>query len=127
MDKEIRTKEQADHSPAYLLVVSLLDGNVMPAQFMPDRIVRSDVQELLKKVSVRPSLEYTKLYPLRMPAKITVNLLDGTAIEHEVQDYPGFPSHPFSWEDSIEKFDRLVTGDVLTILCARNQKRCTFA
>ena len=45
-----------------------------------------------------------------MPAKITVRLQDGTVIEHEVQDYPGLASHPFTWEDSIEKFERLVAG-----------------
>jgi 2-methylcitrate dehydratase len=31
-------------------------------------------------------------------------------IEHEVQDYPGLASRPFIWEDSVEKFDRLVAG-----------------
>jgi 2-methylcitrate dehydratase len=31
-------------------------------------------------------------------------------IEHEVQDYPGLASRPFTWEESIEKFDRLVAG-----------------
>jgi 2-methylcitrate dehydratase len=45
-----------------------------------------------------------------MPAKITVRLQDGTVIEHEVQDYPGLASRPFTWEDSVEKFDRLVDG-----------------
>jgi MmgE/PrpD C-terminal domain len=47
VDKVVRTKEQADHS---LLAVALLDGDVMPAQFEPDRIMRADVQQLLKKV-----------------------------------------------------------------------------
>jgi 2-methylcitrate dehydratase len=45
-----------------------------------------------------------------MPAKITVRLLDGKVIEHEVQDFPGLASDPFTWEDSVEKFDRLVVG-----------------
>src|ERR1700741_1389718 len=110
MDKVIRTKEQADHSLPYLLAVALLDGDVMPAQFEPDRIMRADVQQLLKKVSVRPDQEFTELYPAKMPAKIIVRLQDGTVIEHEVQDYPGLASHPFAWEDSVEKFDRLVDG-----------------
>jgi 2-methylcitrate dehydratase len=110
MDKVIRTKEQADHSLPYLLAVALLDGDVMPAQFKPDRIIRPDVQALLKKVSVRPNHEYTDEYPAEMPAKITVRLQDGTVIEHEVQDYPGLASRPFTWEDSVEKFDRLVAG-----------------
>ncbi len=110
VDKVIRTKEQADHSLPYLLAVAMLDGDVMPAQFQPERIIKPDVQGLLKKVSVRPNHEYTDEYPAKMPAKITVRLQDGKVIEHEVQDYPGLASHPFSWEDSVEKFDRLVAG-----------------
>src|SRR6202050_3547113 len=110
VDKIVQTKEQADHNLPYLLAVAMLDGDVMPAQFEPDRIIRADVQQLLKKVSVRPDHEFTELYPAKMPAKITVRLQDGTVIEHEVQDFPGMPSDPFSWEDSVEKFDRLVAG-----------------
>jgi 2-methylcitrate dehydratase len=110
MDKLVRTKEQADHNLPYLLAVALLDGDVMPAQFTPERIQRADVQTLLKRVSVRPNQEYTEVYPQQMPAKITVRLQDGTTYEHEVQDYLGMPSHPFTWEDEVEKFDRLVAG-----------------
>ena len=110
VDKVVQTKEQADHNLPYLLAVAMLDGDVMPAQFEPDRIIRADVQQLLKKVSVRPDHEFTELYPAKMPAKITVRLQDGTVIEHEVQDFPGMPSDPFTWEDSVEKFDRLVAG-----------------
>ena len=110
VDKVVQTKEQADHNLPYLLAVAMLDGDVMPAQFEPDRIIRADVQQLLKKVSVRPDHEFTELYPAKMPAKITVRLRDGTVIEHEVQDFPGMPSDPFTWEDSVEKFDRLVAG-----------------
>jgi hypothetical protein len=47
-----------------------------------------------------------------MPAKITVRLQDGKVIEHQVQDYPGLASRPFTWDDSVEKFDRLVAGRV---------------
>ena len=112
VDKEVRIKEQADHNLSYLLAVALLDGNVMPAQFTPERINRSDVQALLKKVSAKPNQAYTEQYPRRMPAKITVRLQDGTIYEHEVEDYPGLPCHPFTWEDSVEKFDQLVTGRI---------------
>src|ERR1700752_1090358 len=80
VDRVIRTKEQADHSLPYLLAVALLDGDVMPAQFEPDRIIRPDVQTLLKRVSVRPNHEYTDQYPHKMPVKITIRLKDGTAI-----------------------------------------------
>ena len=117
VDKVIQTKEQADHSLKYLLAVALLDGDVMPAQFKPERIIKSDVQNLLKKVSVRPNQEFTELYPQKMPAKITVRLQDGKVIEHEVQAYPGLASDPFTWEDTAEKFDRLVAGRADEGLC----------
>ena len=110
VDKIVQTKEQADHNLPYLLAVAMLDGDVMPAQFEPDRIIRADVQQLLKKVSVRPDHVFTELYPAKMPAKVTVRLQDGSVIEHEVQDFPGMPSDPFTWEDAVEKFDRLVAG-----------------
>jgi 2-methylcitrate dehydratase len=112
VDKVIRTKEQADHSLPYLLSVALIDGEVTPAQFQPDRIVKPDVQALLKKVSIRPNEEFTAQYPRKMPAKITIGLQDGTVIEHQVQDYPGLASHPFTWEESVKKFDTLAAGRV---------------
>jgi 2-methylcitrate dehydratase len=112
VDKVIRTKEQADHSLPYLLSVALIDGEVTPAQFKPERIAKPDVQALLKKVSIRPNDEFTAQYPRKMPAKITIHLQDGTVIEHQVQDYPGLASHPFTWEESVEKFDGLVAGRI---------------
>ena len=101
VDKVIQTKEQADLSLPYLLAVALVDGDIMLAQFSPDRIARADVQQLLKKVSVRRNQEYTDEYPEKMPAKITVRLQDGSVIEHEVEYYPGLASHPFTWEDYV--------------------------
>jgi 2-methylcitrate dehydratase len=108
----VRTKEQADHDLRYLLAVALLDGNVMPAQFAEDRIVKPDVQSLMTKVSARPNTAFTDQYPQRMPAKITVRLKDGTTFSHEVQDCPGMPSQPFTWDDVVSKFDQLVAGRI---------------
>src|SRR6202047_3024289 len=108
IDKVVQTKEQADHNLPYLLAVALLDGDVMPAQFKPERIIKPDVQRLLKKVSVRPNHEYTEVYPGKMPAKITIRLQDGNVIEHEDRDYPGLAPHPFTWVDAVGKFDSLV-------------------
>src|ERR1700757_5223312 len=109
VDKIIETKEQADHSLPYLLAVALLDHDVMPAQFTPERINKPDVQGLLKKVSIRPNHEYTDQYPKKMPAKIRIKLKDGKTIDHEVQDYPGLASHPFTWEESVDKFGFLLS------------------
>jgi hypothetical protein len=46
------------------------------------------------------------------PPGIAARLQDGTVIEQEVQDLPGFASHRFTWEDSVGKFDGLVAGRI---------------
>jgi len=107
---DVHTKEDADHSLPYLLAVAALDGDVQPAQFDPRRIDRPDVQALLRKVQVRPDDRFTARYPGEVPSRVTVRLKGGKSYSHEVKDYPGFPTRPFTWEEVGAKFDRLV-GD----------------
>ncbi len=42
----VTSKEQADHDLRHLLAAALLDGNVLPAQFTDDRVMRPDVPHL---------------------------------------------------------------------------------
>lgn len=107
---QIRYKEQADHSLPYLLAVAYLDGTVMPPQFTPDRINSADVQELLGKVVVRPDAKMTSVYPREFPSRIIIRLKDGTVHTHEIQGYTGMPNFPFTWDDSVDKFDQLTDG-----------------
>jgi len=103
----IRTKEEADHSLPYLVAVAILDGQVMPEQFLIDRIQRQDVQDLLRKVTVIPSEDYSRKFPDETLCRITVILRDGRRLEKEKRDYEGFSTHPMSWETIVQKFERL--------------------
>lgn len=107
---KITSKEQADHSLPYLLAVAILDGQVMQAQFTTDRINRNDVQDLLKKVCIKVDQDFTKRYPKDFCARIIIKLNNGDSISHEVSKYPGMPSDPFTWEDAVDKFDKLTEG-----------------
>jgi 2-methylcitrate dehydratase len=107
---DVHTKEMADHSLPYLLAVALLDGDVQPAQLEPKRIDAPDVQDLLRKVTVRPEERFTARYPGEVPSRVTVRLKDGKSYSHEVNSYPGFPTQPFTWDEIVAKFDKLVTG-----------------
>ncbi|MBV9988719.1 MAG: MmgE/PrpD family protein [Chitinophagaceae bacterium] len=123
--KSVDTKEQADHSLPYLAAVALLDGEVYPAQFEPGRIRSRDVQELLQKVNVgtvspihKPVTlagvldPYTRAYPDKMKTKVEVHLKGGSTCACEKEDYEGFFSRPFGWEQTIGKFRRLCDGIV---------------
>lgn len=103
----IRTKEQADHSLPYMVAAAILDGQVMPAQYRPDRIRRSDIQTLLRKVIVRPSDELSRLFPEKMPVRINVWLRDGRKLSIEKLAYEGFWTQPMRWETVVAKFDQL--------------------
>ena len=107
---DVHTKEMADHSLPYLLAVALLDGDVQPAQLEPKRIDAPDVQDLLRKVMVRPEERFTARYPGEVPSRVTVRLKDGKSYSHEVNSYPGFPTQPFTWDEIVAKFDKLVAG-----------------
>ena len=107
--KHIRTKEEADHSLPYIVAVAILDGTVMPEQYYPDRIVRSDVQELLQKIVVRPREDYSRRFPNEMPSHLIVHLKGGRVVEKEKRDYEGFFTRPMGWERAVQKFDSLST------------------
>ncbi len=103
----VAIKEQADHSLQYMLAVALLDDQVMPAQYHPDRIKRQDVQSLLRRVNVKPNEEYSRRFPNEMPCRLTIVMRDGHTYTKEKRDYEGFFTRPMRWETVVEKFDRL--------------------
>jgi 2-methylcitrate dehydratase len=107
--KQIRTKEQADHSLPYLLAVALLDGEVLPEQFAPERILRADVQRLLRQVDVRPAADLTRRFPAEHACRLRLHLVDGSTLSAEKSDYEGFRTRPMSWARAREKFERLTT------------------
>ena len=105
--KEISSKEEADHSLPYLLAVALLDGQVMPEQFAPGRIVRADVQALLRRVDVRPARDLTERFPAEHACRLRLRLAGGVTLTAEKSDYHGFLTRPMGWEHVLRKFQRL--------------------
>ncbi|MEM6843363.1 MAG: MmgE/PrpD family protein [Bacteroidota bacterium] len=105
--KNIRVKEEADHSLPYMMSAALLDGNVLPAQYLPDRIVRDDIQTLLKKVEVNEKKEYSDRFPNEEACDITIHFKDGRSLAKEKKDYEGFHTRPASWDFIEEKFANL--------------------
>jgi 2-methylcitrate dehydratase len=103
----VKTKEEADHSLPYIVAVAILDGTVMPPQYYPERILKDDVQHLLRKITVRPREDYSRRFPNEMPAHLIVHLKGGRVVEKEKRDYEGFFTRPMGWERAVEKFNSL--------------------
>ena len=107
--QQVRTREEADHSLPYMVAVALLDGDVTPAQYAPERIRRADAQSLLRNVTIQPDEALSKRFPAEMPCRISIILKDGRTLSIEKQDYEGFYTRPMSWEQVAAKFERLAT------------------
>ena len=99
-----KTKEQADYNLKYLISVALIDGEVGPAQLETERVLRSDVQELLRLVAIKPAAEFTARYPEQLGVRITIVLCDGRTLQREQTDFEGSVTQPFAWERVVEKF-----------------------
>src|SRR5699024_7632064 len=79
--RNIQTEEAADHSLPWMTAAILLDGELTPEQYEPHRIVASDVQTLMQKVSIIPDAAFSDRFPGAMPAELTVTLENGTILK----------------------------------------------
>ena len=103
----VHTKEEADHSLPYIVAVAILDDQVMPEQYLPERIESQDVQTLLRKVLVRPLDEFSRRFPAEMPSRVRITLNNGQVLTKEKQDYEGFLTRPMGWDTITKKFEQL--------------------
>ena len=103
----VRTKEQADHSLPYMLAVTALDRQLMPEQYAPERIVRHDVQELLRRVVVRVDPALSARFPAEHACRVRVELADGRTLVKDKRDYLGFATRPMPWDAVRAKFRSL--------------------
>ncbi len=103
----VRTKEEADHSLPYILAAAILDGAVMPEQYRSERIVKDDIQNLLKRILIRSRAELSDRFPREMPCVSKVTLKNGEILEYEKKDYEGFYTRPLQWEGVARKFEFL--------------------
>ncbi len=103
----VRSKEQADHSLPYMVAAALLDDQVMPEQYRPERIQSQDIQDLLRRVTVRESPEFSRQFPDTMPCRVQVRLKSDATLTRAQHDYEGFHTRPMSWNTATQKFARL--------------------
>lgn len=116
--KQIRLKEEADHSLPYMLSAAYLDGQVLPAQYEQDRILKDDIQTLLQKVTVKENPEFSQRFPAEMAIKLEVETNDGRVFVIEKDDYEGFTSRPATWEVLLEKYN-LLTANIDPVLAEK--------
>ena len=94
-----------------LLAVALLDGQVTPAQYEPERILRPDVQSLLRKIRIHPDAGFSARFPREMPARVSIALRDGGGVDGEVVlEREVSALEPPGWSQARQKLELLAGG-----------------
>ncbi len=110
-----QTRETADHSLPYMLMVALQDGTLTVDSYNAERYLDPDLRPLLRKVTVHGSKEYDDLFrapsflrdgygPPR-PAFIKIRKTDGSIFQEEVMHHKGHPTNPMTRNDFNAKLD----------------------
>ena len=111
-DKDVVAfREQAMHNLRYLVAIALLDGEVGPRQIDDERLHAADVQDLFRRVTVKPRLRHGRREPALQPATVTARLRDGQSVERHRSEFEGFPTRPASWQRVVDKLEQQTAPD----------------
>ncbi len=101
------SRETADHSLPYLVAAALMDGEITPRQFRPERLADPALLALTQLVHVERHAELSRLYPAAVGNIVTVTLQDGGHRSERV-DYPrGHARRPLTDAELETKFHSL--------------------
>ena len=95
---------QAKFSMEFCMAILLLEGRAHLQQFTDQVVLRSDVQELIKRVDFKEDSEAEAAGYDKMTTLITIHLANGEKIEGRSDFGKGSPSNPFTYKEVAEKF-----------------------
>src|SRR5690348_4388837 len=108
-----RSKETADHSLPYVIAAALVDRQVTPAQFTPEKIMDPQIRAQLRKVEVVADAGIEKVFPALQRVIVTIRTTSGLEFTRQL-DYPkGDPRNPLTDAEIEEKF-AVLAGPVLS-------------
>ncbi len=101
------SKETADHSLPYVVAAALVDRQVTPLQFTPEKLMDPVIRAQLEKVEVVADPEIEKVFPTLQRVIVTIDTSDGGEFTRQL-DYPkGDPRNPLTDREVEEKFEAL--------------------
>lgn len=100
-------KETADHSSYFTTAAVVVDRELGPAQYTPEKLRDPRIARIADLVTIEGAEEYDSLYP---SSTVTIELADGQRVVQYVGQPPGSWQNPLT-DDAVEaKFRALVRG-----------------
>jgi 2-methylcitrate dehydratase PrpD len=102
-----RTVVDAQFSMPFGAALALLYGKAGLDEYKEVNLGSPEIRELMSRVSCVADPELDKVYPRKWPASVEIITKAGKKLSARI-DYPkGDPENPLSWEELIQKFNRL--------------------
>ena len=96
-----------------MIAAAIVDRQVTPAQFEPDKIMDPQIRAQLNKVHVVADPEIEAVFPKLQRVIVTIKTTDGREISKQLDFPKGDPRNPLTDREVEEKFDALA-APVLT-------------
>lgn len=106
------SRETADHSMGYCVVLALRDGDVTRRSFSDENIRDPQVLALLDRIKIIETDECNAGYPDGIPNKLIIKTGDGRTLEKKVMYPRGHAGNPMTDDEVIRKFKKLASGVV---------------
>lgn len=106
--REPRLSVEAKFSTPYCVAAALEFGKVTLEEFLPETILRPDLQELLRRVKVHDDEAYTAAYPGHWSSRVCISCTDGRTLSREVLDASGSEKSPLTRQQALEKAEHLL-------------------
>jgi 2-methylcitrate dehydratase len=104
LKKYPKNKETADHSSYYLTAIAIIDGQLGPNQFSPEKYTNPRVQQLIKKIVVEGDEQLDRA---GMAGIAEITTRQGARYSCRV-DYPkGHPLNPMTDAEIMDKFQSM--------------------
>ena len=101
------SKETADHSLPYVIAAALVDRQVTPLQFTPEKIMSPEIRAQLRKVEVVADPQIEKVFPALQRVIVTIRRTDGQEFTRQLDFPKGDPRNSLSDKEVEEKFAAL--------------------
>ena len=97
-------------SAPYSVAIASIEKRALLQEYTEESVVRSDVRELMKKISVKHARGLDRYFPESFPTRVTVTTNGGETFIKEVRYPKGDPQNPLTWDELLQKFAYCVSG-----------------
>ncbi len=79
---------QAQFHLPYTIACALLYGKVVPAFFGDAFLQQDEIKQLIDKIEMKTSADYSKAFPTKLPSSVNINFKDGSVLSKEIETAP---------------------------------------